>query len=250
MNTTKAVTLTLAAAAAAVGITSAVLAPNAQAQPAAANAIDNTSYALGADLARTLVESTSADGVELDRVSVFRGFTDVLNGQAMAMTEGEIRRALADLEQAVATRAAERRLREDPIFRLTADANAARGKAFRDDFAARPGVQTLNSGVLYEPLDRGEGDAANTATAARFVYTAATAEGDRFAEGLLVEMEFAGMLPAVADTIRRMRPGDRWIVVIPPEAAFGIAGHTAPNGAVIGPNQTLIATVELLEAIR
>jgi FKBP-type peptidyl-prolyl cis-trans isomerase FkpA len=217
-----------------------------QAAPTNPGPPDATSYALGVDVARNVLDTTASDGVGIDRVSFFRGIADTLNDQPLALTDGQIRRALADLETEVATRAAEQRMIEDPLFRLQAEDNAAKGQSFRDRFAARDAVESLPSGVLYEPITSGDGEPAADARGVAFVYTAATATGLRFAENLSVEIGLDGMLPAVADTVRRMRTGDRWIVVIPPEAAFGIAGHETPSGAAIGPNETLVATIELL----
>jgi len=209
--------------------------------------LDDRSYALGVDVARTALAATLTDGISLDRDDFLRGITDVLKDQELAFGEGHMRRALEDLELEVATREAEARLREDPIFRLTAEANAARGREFQDKFATRVGVVKLPSGVQYESLEEGDGPRAANAVGVQVVYTGATAAGTRFAESVVIDMELEGMLPAVASTIRRMRVGDRWIVVIPPESAFGIAGHDTPLGERIGPNETLVTTVELLE---
>ncbi|MEM7756156.1 MAG: FKBP-type peptidyl-prolyl cis-trans isomerase N-terminal domain-containing protein [Planctomycetota bacterium] len=223
-----------------------------QAQPQATptqsttTATDPTSYAMGVDVARNVLDAIARDEVTFDRVSFFRGVADALNEQPLAFTDGQIRRALADLETEVATRQAQARLDEDPLFRLSAESNAEAGKAFRDRFAARDGVTLLPSGVLYESISQGSGDPAQGASAVSLVLTAATATGARFADRLPVDIELAAMLPAVADTVSRMTTGDRWIIVVPPEAAFGIAGHDTDSGVAIGPNETLVATVELI----
>jgi len=43
--------------------------------------------------------------------------------------------------------------------------------------------------------------------------------------------------------LQLMRPGDKWNVVIPPEQAYGERGA----GGQIGPNETLVFEIELLE---
>ena len=46
-----------------------------------------------------------------------------------------------------------------------------------------------------------------------------------------------------AQTLEKMRAGDRWVLVLPPEQAFGLAGRD-PD---VGPNETIIVDVELHE---
>jgi len=214
------------------------------AQPATT---DEASYAIGVDIARTALEAATADGIALDADELARGVADVLNDRPLAMTEGRIRRTLEDLQQQVAEREAERRFREDPLFRLQAEDNAQAGEAFQRRFAARPGVARLDTGALYERLEAGAGRPAGDAESVTLSFTGATPDGQRFAQNAVVELEIDGMLPAVADAVRRMNTGERGILVLPAEAAYGVAGHTTPAGFEIGPNVTLIATVELLE---
>lgn len=55
--------------------------------------------------------------------------------------------------------------------------------------------------------------------------------------------EIAGMISAPRPSSSRMKPGDRWIVAIPSEQAFGIAGREP----VVGPNEAVLVDVTLME---
>ena len=52
-----------------------------------------------------------------------------------------------------------------------------------------------------------------------------------------------GMIEAARIALPQMNVGNRWILAIPPEAAFGVGGRL-PD---IGPNQAILADVTLLE---
>ena len=52
-----------------------------------------------------------------------------------------------------------------------------------------------------------------------------------------------GIIPGWQEALQLMREGARWEVVIPPELAYGETGA----GGAIGPQETLIFEIELIE---
>ena len=56
-------------------------------------------------------------------------------------------------------------------------------------------------------------------------------------------MSPSGIIPGFRMALLNMVEGDIWEIVIPPELAYGSSGA----GQMIGPNQTLIFDIELLE---
>lgn len=153
-----------------------------------------------------------------------------------------MRRILADLHRRVGEQQARERYKIDPVFRAMADANAARARELVEARAAVPGAQTLKSGVVYRVVRPGEGEPAGDAPQVVVTFHASLPDGVQVAHGVDQEVDTAGLLPGARDLIARLRAGERASAVVPPEAAFGLAGREPE----IGPNQAILVEVELI----
>ena len=63
--------------------------------------------------------------------------------------------------------------------------------------------------------------------------------------GQPAEFSLAAVIPGFRESISRMRVGDRWQVFVPSELAYAEGGA----GAAIGPNETLIFEITLLDVV-
>ncbi len=61
-----------------------------------------------------------------------------------------------------------------------------------------------------------------------------------------LEVDVGGTVPGGTEILQLMRAGAKWQVVLPAELAYGEGGRY-PD---IGPNETIVLTVELLEIKR
>jgi FKBP-type peptidyl-prolyl cis-trans isomerase FklB len=64
-----------------------------------------------------------------------------------------------------------------------------------------------------------------------------------YRRGEPAEFEVDAVIPGWQEALQRMKVGDKWQVVVPPELGYGLAGA----GRLIGPNATLIFEIELLD---
>ncbi|MEM7195991.1 MAG: FKBP-type peptidyl-prolyl cis-trans isomerase [Pseudomonadota bacterium] len=64
-----------------------------------------------------------------------------------------------------------------------------------------------------------------------------------YSRGEPATFPLSGIIPGWQEILQLMRAGDKWEVVIPPQLAYGERGA----GASIGPNETLVFEIELLE---
>jgi FKBP-type peptidyl-prolyl cis-trans isomerase FklB len=191
--------------------------------------VERYSYAIGARLAQAL----GAQGVsEVDATAFATAVEDVLAGRVLRMSDAEMLAAVTE----------EREVR--------AQANAEAGKAYRAQNARRPGVVTLPNGLQYEVLQPGKGAQPEADATVRVHYHGTRIDGAVFdssqQRGQPAEFPLNGVIAGFRDAITRMRVGGQWRIVVPGELAYGERGA----GADIGPNETLVFEISLLEIVR
>jgi len=57
-------------------------------------------------------------------------------------------------------------------------------------------------------------------------------------------MPLSGLIPAWLEVLPLMRPGDEWIITVPPEMGYGESGQ-----GPIPPNSVLIFRIELIDVL-
>lgn len=199
-------------------------------------------YAVGYDLGSESLGRLQRDGLVVDKDQLIRGFSDALLEREARIDAAARRQMLARAANDVATRRAEQRAAEDPVFAAYASANLERSHAFHRAYADVPGVQTLDGGAQYRVMNPGSGtrmpqDAERVVVS----YTVRLIDGSTVASETRREMTTALLTPGVATALRAMPVGATWEVAAPPEQALGMGG----DPPFIGPNETLIVTVEL-----
>lgn len=203
---------------------------------------DRTSYAIGHDLGVSTLERLRVDGVEYQPEAVLQGFQDAMLGQDLAYSLADIDVSLALLQREVSTRLAQARYDSDVVFRALADENMRKSNAFLEKFAARDTTRTLADGVMYEVRQDGTGPSPGAASMVRISVQARLIDGTLIGDEPERATRVDGMIAGAKAVITGMKVGERRIVALSPEQAFGIGGQL-PD---IGPNQAIIADVTLL----
>lgn len=122
-------------------------------------------------------------------------------------------------------------------------------QAFITKTAAEPGVQKLPSGVLYKVVRSGPADGMKPQLTdeVKVHYEGKLASGKVFdssyERGVPASMPLEGLIPAWQEALQQMRPGDEWMLYVPPEQGYGEEGA---GGGEIPPNSVLIFRIELL----
>jgi FKBP-type peptidyl-prolyl cis-trans isomerase len=110
------------------------------------------------------------------------------------------------------------------------------------------GVTTLGDGLEYRVLRSGPSDGPHPVRGdeIKLDYTGSLLSGSVFdstsATGLPAVMKLDGLIPAWMEALPRMRPGDRWLIYVPPKLGYGERGQPP----VIPPNSVLIFDVTLI----
>lgn len=120
------------------------------------------------------------------------------------------------------------------------------GQAFLARNAAREEVITTDSGLQYEVVVSGDGASPAPTDLVTVHYTGTLIDGTVFdssvQRGQPAEFPANRLIAGWVEALQLMQVGDKWMLYIPPELAYGDRGA----GGVIGPGATLIFEIELL----
>jgi FKBP-type peptidyl-prolyl cis-trans isomerase len=109
---------------------------------------------------------------------------------------------------------------------------------------AKPGVQTLPSGVQYKVLKAGAGKRPGEDSTVRLRYLGSLVDGksfDKADDKSPAGLRVAGLLPGLKEAVKLMQPDAKWEVVVPAALGYGAQGsHAVP------PDAALIYVVELV----
>lgn len=128
-----------------------------------------------------------------------------------------------------------------------AAAAVADGQKFLDDNAAREEVTVTETGLQWEEMEAGDGSKPSIDDTVSVHYVGTTTNGTEFdssiARGQPAEFPLKGVIPGWTEGLQLMNVGSKFRFVIPSDLAYGERGA----GQNIGPNETLVFEVELLE---
>ena len=194
------------------------------------------SYGIGMNVGSQIAAARD----RIDREAFMRGIEDGLQGNDPQIPEAEMQAILQTFGSEVEAAAAEERTREG-------QQNLAEGEAFLTQNALEDGVSTTDSGLQYEVIREGDGPTPGPESSVRLHYRGTLVDGTEFDSsygGEPAVFNVGGVIDGFSEAIQLMPVGSHWRVFIPAALAYG------PNGSgPIGPNETLIFELELLEIV-
>lgn len=136
---------------------------------------------------------------------------------------------------------------EDRAVAAAAQAAIDAGSAYLEENKAREGVSVTASGLQYEVLTAADGDKPKATDIVKVHYKGTLLDGTTFDSsydrGQPAEFGLNQVIPGWTEGVQLMSVGSKYRFVIPSELAYGSQGA----GASIGPSETLVFEVELLE---
>jgi FKBP-type peptidyl-prolyl cis-trans isomerase FklB len=193
---------------------------------------EKLSYAIGFQIGQSL----KRDNMQLDTKVLSQAIEDVLQGKPLKLTMDEMRGAVESMQK------------------KQMEAQAAKGKEAKqrgEEFLAKnkgkPGVKTLPSGLQYKVIKSGKGKQpmANDKITAHYEGTLidGTVFDSSYKRGEPATFGVNQVIKGWQEILPMMHEGDKWEVYIPSDMAYGPSGA----GGSIGPNETLIFTIELIK---
>jgi len=179
---------------------------------------------------------------ELNMDSFVQGVRDAFAGNAQLMTDAEVAQLLSDYQR-------EQQEKHMEKVREQSEANKKAGEDFLAANKNKEGVVTLESGLQYKVIAEGKGIQPGPTDKVKVHYTGSLISGEVFdssvERGQPVTFPVNGVISGWTEALQLMPSGSKWQLFIPSELAYGATGNRS-----IGPNETLLFDVELIEVIK
>ena len=195
------------------------------------------SYALGMYFGQGWKKSDMDIDVDL----LVRGIKESQAGGATLLTSQQMTDALNDLRKTVTANRQKAQMEE-------AKKNQAEGATFLAENKTKPGVITLPDGLQYKVITEGAGQTPAPNDMVSVNYTGTFVDGTVFDSstkaGHPAQFPVGAVIHGWTEALEKMTVGSKWELYIPSDLAYGPSGRPP----VIGPDKTLVFTVELLSA--
>lgn len=194
------------------------------------------SYGIGMNVGSQIAAARD----RIDRAAFMRGIEDGLQGNDPAIPPSEMDAILQRFGSEVETAAAEERTRQG-------EEALSKGEAYLQQNGLKDGVTTTESGLQYEVLRAGDGQRPGPQSTVRLHYRGTLVDGSEFDssyDGEPATFNAGGLIPGFSEALQLMPVGSHWRIAIPANIAYGASGS-----GPIGPNETLIFEIELLEIV-
>ncbi|TAA40388.1 MULTISPECIES: FKBP-type peptidyl-prolyl cis-trans isomerase [Corallincola] len=193
------------------------------------------SYGVGRNLGEQLKQNPF-EGMDLD--AVVDGIRSAFAGEASVVTDEEMEAAFRVIQEQMQAQA-----------QAQHQGAISEGENFLTENAKRDEVTVTESGLQYEVLEAGDGEKPTASSTVRTHYHGTLITGDVFdssyQRGEPAEFPVGGVIRGWTEALQMMPVGSKWRLYVPYDLAYGERGA----GGAIGPYQTLIFDVELLDIL-
>jgi len=189
-------------------------------------------------------------GLNMKKQNVAADATQLAAGLKAAYLGEETLLSQEDMGEVLTAYQQEMQMQKVAEMAAAAAENSKKTEQFLAQNSLREGVVTLDSGLQYKVLNKGEGDTPTSDSKVEVHYVGTLIDGTQFdssyERGEPVTFPVTGVIPGWTEALQLMKEGDKWQLVIPPQLAYGERG--APP--VIPANSALVFEVELLKVLQ
>lgn len=199
--------------------------------------INKVSYSIGYTMGSNLVEQFK----QLNRDELIKGFQQGLSGSESTISKEEMQKLLISFQR-------QAMLQRSQDLQKLGETNKQEGEKFLSENKSKPGVTTTKTGLQYKVLNKGNGSIPTDTDRVSVNYTGKLINGEVFSTSQELGDQPAsftlnGVIPAWREALKLMPKGSKWEVYAPAALAYGERG----THGKIGPNATLIFTIELVD---
>ena len=178
---------------------------------------------LSETLGHLIVRQLSQPGFSFQLDRVFQGMKDEQAGKPSPLTEEEYEQMVCSLQE--------------QQFVQVAEQNLAEANTFLHQNAAKKGMKTVDEKLQYEIAHEGNGETVGPDSIPLIHYKGQLIDGTVFAssEGMSqpIALPIKQSIPGFAKGIVGMKEGEKRVLYIHPELAYGLSGQLPPNSLLI-----------------
>jgi FKBP-type peptidyl-prolyl cis-trans isomerase FklB len=200
---------------------------------------DQASYIIG----RSMVQQLKKSQADINYKALQLGVSEEISAAPEKFKKDEVQKIMISFEATARKKQEQARLE-------AADKNEKEGRTFLAENGKKKDVVTTSSGLQYKIITPGNGTSPKTEDSVKVNYEGRLINGEVFdssyERGQPVTFGVGQVIKGWTEALTLMKPGAKWELYIPADLAYGKQGTPGP----IGPNATLLFTVELLEVVK
>lgn len=197
---------------------------------------EKLSYTIGVDLGKNFKKQN----IEINPDLVRQGMKDASSSGKLLMSEKQMSGTLHAFQASLIRK-------KQAAFESAAQQNKVQGEAFLANNKKNKDVTTLSNGLQYKVIKAGSGQKPALKDTVVVNYTGRLINGTVFDStqkaGKPATFKVNEVIPGWTQALQLMPVGSKWEVYIPANLAYGAQGIGGP----IGPNETLIFQIELVD---
>ncbi len=178
---------------------------------------------LSETLGHLIVRQLNQPGFSFELDRVIQGMKDEREGKPSPLTEEEYEQMVSTLQE--------------QQFVQTAEQNLVEATTFLHNNASKEGIQTVDEKLQYQVSQAGKGETVGPDSVPLIHYKGKLIDGTIFAtsEGMSqpIALPIKQSIPGFAKGIVGMKEGEKRVLYIHPELAYGLSGHLPPNSLLI-----------------
>ncbi len=200
---------------------------------------EKASYLVGFNIGEDVLRRE----LDVDFDIMVQGFRDAVAEKNPPMTKTEMESVMAAFEKKILEKS-------NAKWKALSKENMEKGVAFLAKNKLAEGVAQLESGLQYKTIKKSEGAKPKNGNQVKIHVIGKHIDGEEFENTVKVKMPVTvtvgTTLRGLDEALRRMTAGATWQLFIPSNLGFGQNG----SPPAVGPNETLIYEVELIEIVK
>ncbi len=191
------------------------------------------SYTVGVQFGQSLKRGDIKD-IDVDAIT--RAIKDVIGDKKLQLSQEDMQKTMESFQQ-----------KQQQKLASAGEKNEKAGAEYLAANKKKEGVQETASGLQYKVVKEGSGDKAKATDTVKVHYKGTLINGTEFDSSYKrnepAEFKANQVIQGWQEALQLMSPGAKYQLAIPGKLAYGPRGA----GGQIGPNETLLFEVELLE---